>query len=122
MGKKSKYGDNRLLAKFVPEGPQTGCFLYHLVWARRWVPLERYIRAKACNLDFEIHTCSSYIASIAGRNPKLRIYGYILLKCLLVVGFLVDNQNIFALEPYRPVAVWIGGETMTRDVIFFYSS
>jgi hypothetical protein len=51
-----------------------------------------------------------------------RIYGYIFFERLLIVGFLVENQNIFALERYRPVVVWIGRETMTRDVIFFFSS
>ena len=128
MGKKSKSANDNILSKSVPKGSHTGCLFYHLVWPRWWIPPERYLRVRTCNvfLNFEIYSSTSDITSITSRNLiwlKLGCSGFI---CVIfmrfhVVGFLVDDLDVPAFEVYRPVVSCVRGETMTWH-IFFLSS
>jgi len=122
MGEKSRSTDNRMLAKFVPEGSHTGCLLHHLVWPQRWIPTDSNLRVRSCNLLLEFDRSTSDVTSIPSRNlisHKLGCRGRsVIFVRLLVAGLLVDDRKIHAFEVYCPVVGCIRGETMTLDVFF----
>lgn len=122
MGKKPKYGGDRVLAKSFPKGWQAGCLFYHLVWSRRCIRTNRLLRVKArILLNFEVYASPSDVTSIPGRHLKWSVFSYILFERLSVVGFLVDNWDIFAFEVYRPAfRTW--RETMTGNVLLWSPS
>src|ERR1700722_11097518 len=123
MGKKSKYGDDRMLAKFVPKGLHTRCLLYHLVWPRRRILPNRILRGTTCNLLLrlgEIYASTPDVTSIPSRNLIFHIFGcrdFVVYVRFVVACLLVDDRKIIAFEAYLPVMCsW--GETMTRDLFF----
>ena len=65
---------------------------------------------------------TSDINSISSRHYIFRVCNYTFYERFSVLGFLVEDRKIFTSEAYLPVVIWIGGETMTRDVLFFSPS
>jgi hypothetical protein len=124
VGTKSRIGDDRMPGECVPEGLHTRCLLYHLVWSQRRILSQRCLRSTTCHpllRSSEVYGSASDVTSIPGRNIIIRVRGYIFFQRFLVACFFVDNLDVFASEAYRPVVVWIGGETMARDILFFSS-
>lgn len=105
------------------QGLETRCLFHRLVWARRWIPTEWYLRTTTCNLllNFEIDASTSDVNGIPGRYLKVFIFRCVLYERLPIVGFLVDNQKIYTFEVYRP-AFGDRREPMTWNILFFSSS
>lgn len=125
VGKKSRSRneDDRMPGNFIPKGLQTGCLLYNLVWSQRRIPSKRYVRGPACNvvLNVEVYGGASDVTCIARRHLKFPIFCDVFFECYLVIGFFIDNQNIFAFEVYRPVlGSW--RKSMTRNILLFFAS